>query len=141
MIFIPSVELHAFNVECEFTESEGRTVLKSEDWKEEGFIFPKSQEERCSEPNCFTHSFNYSASNDQIKALIDQSVTCKQKVKHVCSTNGLTNLSSWTGRNGVKHTYWSGDRNSTDTGFVISSLNNSFETPFLAGNKLLQITI
>ena len=120
MIFIPSEELHAFDVECEFTESDGRTVLKSEDWKEEGFIFPKSQEERCSEPNCFTHSFKYPASNDQIKALIDQSVTCKQKVKHVCSTNGLTNLSSWTGRNGVKHTYWSENRNATDKGSGIS---------------------
>ena len=50
------------------------------------------------------------------QALIDQSVTCKQKVKHVCSTNALTNLSSWTGRNGVKHSYWSGNRNATDTG-------------------------
>ena len=120
MIFIPCVELHAFNVECEFTESEGRTVLKSEDWKEEGYIFPKSQEERCSEANCFNHSFQYSASNDQIKALIDQSVACKQKIKHVCSTNGLTNLSSWTGRNGVNHTYWSGDKNATDKGTGIS---------------------
>ena len=56
------------------------------------------------------------------KALIGQSVACKQKVKHVCSINSLTNLSSWTGRNGVKHTYWSGDRNPTDKG-IGSSLN------------------
>ena len=117
----PSPTLHAFEVECIFTESEGRTVLKSEDWTEKGFIFPKNEEERCTDPNCFSHSFSYSASNDQLEALIGQSVTCKQKIKHICSTNGLTNLSSWAGRNGVKHTYWSGDRNSTDKGFVISS--------------------
>ena len=50
------------------------------------------------------------------KALIGQSVACKQKIKHICSSNGLTNLSSWTGRNGVKHTYWSGEKNATDKG-------------------------
>ena len=54
-----------------------------------------------------------------LKALIAQSVACKQKIKHVCSSNGLTNLSSWTGRNGVKHTYWSGDRNASDKGIGI----------------------
>ena len=50
------------------------------------------------------------------KALIDQSVTCKQKLRHICSTNALTNLSSWTGRNGEMNTYWSGDKNSSETG-------------------------
>ena len=52
------------------------------------------------------------------QALIGQSVACKQKVKHVCSSNALTNLSSWTGRNGVTNTYWSGNRNSTDKGMI-----------------------
>ena len=51
-----------------------------------------------------------------IQALIDQSVVCKQKVKHVCSSNALSNLSSWTDRNGVTNSYWSGDRNATDKG-------------------------
>ena len=50
------------------------------------------------------------------KALIDQSVTCKQKLRHICSTNALTNLSSWTGWNGEMNTYWSGDKNSSETG-------------------------
>ena len=114
--------MHAFQVECTFTESEGETVLKWEDWNDEGFIFPKSEQVRCKDPNCFTHTYQYSASNDQLDALIKQSVTCKQKVKHVCSSNGLTNLSSWTGRNGVNNSYWSGDRNATDKGRVNSSL-------------------
>ena len=58
------------------------------------------------------------------KALIDQSTACKQKVKHVCSTNALTNLSSWTGRNGAKNSYWSGDRNSTDKGRIRKKKGN-----------------
>ena len=118
--------MHAFEVECLFTESDGRTVLKFEDWNEKGFIFPKTEENRCTDPNCFTHTFKYLASDDQIEAIIGQSVTCKQKVKHICSTNGLTNLSSWTGRNGVKHTYWSGNRNSTEQGIRIKAhpINN-----------------
>ena len=122
-----------------FTESEGTTVLKSENWNEKGFVFPKNEEERCTDPNCFSHFFTFSASNDQIEALVDQSVTCKQKIKHVCSTNGLTNLSSWTGRDRVEYTYWSGDRNTTDKGFVISSYLNSFETLFTNGNNQFKV--
>ena len=139
-LFIPFSELHAFAVECEFTETEGRTVIRSVDWNENGFTFPNTEKERCTDPNCFSHIFEYPASNEQIKvrvkpyesnvnnawlilkALIGQSSACKQKIKHVCSINSLTNLSSWTGRNGVKHTYWSGDRNPTDKG-IRSSLN------------------
>ena len=48
------------------------------------------------------------------KALFDQSVTCKQNVKHVCFTNALTNLSSWTGRNGENNSYWSGDKDPSE---------------------------
>ena len=92
-------------MDCVFTDFEGTTVLKSDNWREEGFIFPKTEEDRCTDPNCFSHTFRYAASNEQLKALIEQSLTCKQKVKHVCSTNGLTNLASWTGRNEVLHSY------------------------------------
>ena len=53
------------------------------------------------------------------KAIISQSVACKQRIKHVCSINRLTNLSSWIGRNGFKHTYWSGNGNRTDKGIGI----------------------
>ena len=66
-IFIPFIELHAFKVECEFTETEGRTVIRSTDWNENGFIFPKTEEERCTDPNCFSHIFKYPASNAQIE--------------------------------------------------------------------------
>ena len=67
IILIPFPELHAFDVECEFTETEGRTVIRPVDWNENGFIFPNTEEERCTDPNCFSHNFNYLPSNDQIK--------------------------------------------------------------------------
>ena len=54
-------------MECEFYDKEGRTVLKPEDWRQEGFIFPKTEEERCTDPNCFSHAFKYSASADQLE--------------------------------------------------------------------------
>ena len=64
---IPSKDLHAFEVECEFTDEEGRTVLKPEDWRQEGFTFPKTENERCTDPNCFSHIFKYAASSDQLE--------------------------------------------------------------------------
>ena len=42
-------------------------MLKPEDWKQEGYIFPKSEEDRCTDPNCFSHVFKYPASSDQLK--------------------------------------------------------------------------
>ena len=41
--------------------------MKPAQWTEEGFTFPPTEDKRCSEANCFTHDFEYSASNDQIK--------------------------------------------------------------------------
>ena len=72
--FIPYYELHAFEVECQFTTEEGRTVLKPKDWRQEGFTFPKAEEERCTDPNCFSHIFEYSASSDQLK--VNNPITC-----------------------------------------------------------------
>ena len=67
IIFILFPDLHAFEVECEFTETEGRTVIRSVDWNKNGFIFPKTEEERCTDPSCFSHIFRYLASNEQIE--------------------------------------------------------------------------
>ena len=42
--------------------------------------------------------------------------------------NALTNLSSWTGRNGEKNSYWSGNKDSTEKEnevLTIISLRNS----------------
>ena len=41
--------------------------MKPEDWRQEGFIFPKTEEERCTDANCFSHIFKYLASRDQIE--------------------------------------------------------------------------
>ena len=67
---IPYVELHAFQVECQFTNIEGRSVLKPIDWSNIGYIFPKNERERCSAPNCFSQTFKYQASTNQIEVLI-----------------------------------------------------------------------
>ena len=59
--------MHAFDVECEFNENQGFTVLKPEQWTKGGFTFPPTEDQRCSEPNCFTQNFEYSASDLQIE--------------------------------------------------------------------------
>ena len=122
----PNPEQHAFAVECEFNENQGTTILKPNQWKPEGFTFPPTEDERCSGANCFTHNFEYSASNDQIKerfkiellhqtfilafqikysisikALADISTNCSQSIDHTCTVNPLTKYSSWISRDGV----------------------------------------
>ena len=62
----PNIELHAFTVECEFTEDKGITYLQPNDWRETGYIFPETENQRCNEANCFSHNFKYGASDDQI---------------------------------------------------------------------------
>ena len=62
----PDVGSPSFEVECEFTEEDGFTVLKPEDWSEDGFNYPKTEDERCTDPNCFSHSFRYDISSDQL---------------------------------------------------------------------------
>ena len=66
----PDPEEHAFDVDCEFNENQGITILKPDQWKQEGFTFPPTEDQRCKEANCFTHNFEYSASTDQIKVKI-----------------------------------------------------------------------
>ena len=55
----PSLTFHAFKVECLFTETEGITIIKALDWTNDGFKYPKQDEQRCLEPYCFNHSINY----------------------------------------------------------------------------------
>ena len=63
----PDPEYHSFDVQCEFNENQGITVLKPSQWTQGGYTFPPTEGQRCSEANCYTHNFEYSASNDQIK--------------------------------------------------------------------------
>ena len=45
--------------------------MKPKQWNEDGFIFPPTEDKRCSEANCFAHSFEYFASDDQIQVCHD----------------------------------------------------------------------
>ena len=65
----PNPALKAFIVECEFSDIQehSKTILKPVNWTEEGFTFPENEDQRCSEANCFTHEFEYSASAMQIE--------------------------------------------------------------------------
>ena len=44
--------------------------MKPKQWNENGFTFPATENQRCSEANCFTHSFDYAASMDQIQVYV-----------------------------------------------------------------------
>ena len=63
----PDVELHSFEVICEFTENSGYTIIKPENWPKNGFTFPEKSESRCTGPNCYQKKIEYGASKDQIK--------------------------------------------------------------------------
>ena len=79
----PNPELHAFEVECQFNETQGLTVLKPNEWNENGFTFPPTEDQRCSEANCFTHSFEYSASYQQIQVKIVFYLNLKTKAEDI----------------------------------------------------------
>ena len=40
----PDVELHSFEVTCEFTEKSGFTIIKPENWPKNGFTFKRISE-------------------------------------------------------------------------------------------------
>ena len=88
----PNVKLHSFEVQCEFTESQGQVSTERVVWPNEtdgnrtvlqkpnkGITiiktknlndintFPNASARRCTEPNCFTQSIEYHASNEQIE--------------------------------------------------------------------------
>ena len=88
----PNPDLHAFSVECGFTENGGVTLLKPKEWTQDGFLFPPNESQRCVDVNCFSHKFEYLASNDQIQAITNLSTICTQSVMHVCTVNALTEI-------------------------------------------------
>lgn len=66
----PTTEFHSFEVNCEFTHDQGLTVLKPLYWQKHGYVYPKNEDERCYESECFQHSFSYKPSYEQIKVFI-----------------------------------------------------------------------
>ena len=65
----PDVDLHSFEVICEFTQSGGYTIIKPENWPENGFTFPEKTENRCTDPECYQKKIEYGATTDQIKVI------------------------------------------------------------------------
>ena len=66
----PSLELHSFYVECEFTDDLGITLLRPRDWKSDGFTYPANDSDRCHTPDCFTKSIDYGITVEQIQVFI-----------------------------------------------------------------------
>ena len=96
----------------------GKTIVRPTDWTEDGSRFPVNESERCTEPYCFSKSIEYKPSKDQISAMTDLSVECKQEIEYECNLNALTGYSSWTDRNGQVNHYWHGNDSAeaSDTG-------------------------
>ena len=66
----PNIDIQAFEVECEFSDGQGVTVMKPKDWKEDGYTFPPEEDYRCEHSNCFMHNLEYDMSLDQIEVLL-----------------------------------------------------------------------
>ena len=47
----PNINYHAFEVECEFTNTGGHTIIKPKQWSDKSFVFAENQKERCTDPN------------------------------------------------------------------------------------------
>ena len=62
----PNVELHSFEVRCEFTNSQGLTILRTKNSNDQN-TFPNASANRCTDPNCFSKSIEYYGSNEQIE--------------------------------------------------------------------------
>ena len=65
----PSIHVQPFTVECEFHDGQGFTLIKSKDWKAEGYIFPPNEDYRCEHSNCFMHKLDYETTHSQIEVL------------------------------------------------------------------------
>ena len=63
----PTLKSHAFKVECQFTESEGITIIKPVGWQKNGYAYPSQNNTRCFEPNCNTHNFDYGVDLERIE--------------------------------------------------------------------------
>ena len=67
----PDVDLHSFEVICEFTQNGGYTIIKPENWPENGFNFPEKTESRCTDPECYQKKIEYGATTNQIKVILN----------------------------------------------------------------------
>ena len=70
----PSLKYKSFKVKCEFTETGGRSILMPLNWRENGFIYPENEHQRCTEPECFQHLFSYGPRFEQIEVSFFQRI-------------------------------------------------------------------
>ena len=63
----PTLNEHSFKVICEFSESKGYTIINPVGFNESGNIFPKTNADRCRDPECYSESISYGVNTAQLK--------------------------------------------------------------------------
>ena len=111
----PSLDVVPFEVYCEFTTIGATTVLFYTQTQANWTSTPNA-DDGCEDRGCFIDEITYNATKYQIEALLYLSVGCEQEIKHVCSTNPLTNYAFWNDRHGREIAYWNGDNDVNATG-------------------------
>jgi len=112
----PSYYVDSFNVDCSFEDGIATTTLEHTHSNPTGYTSLPLASDGCDEPGCFQDNITYSASIEQIEALIDISDTCEQYIQNNCSNNALTGFSYWTDRNGFEQEYWNGNKSTGERG-------------------------
>ena len=85
-----------------------------------GITAKPNQPGGCDDRGCFVDQISYSATKDQLEALIYISEHCEQAIDHVCNTNPLSDVAFWVDRNG--------DEGDDPTNFSLPK--SGFETKF-----------
>jgi hypothetical protein len=102
----PTSYLEPFSVECNFDGKVGTTIIKVDHTG--GITSTPLQSDGCAEPGCYTDTFIYNATTEQLTGLTSISSECSQYIIHNCTMNELTTYSWWTDRNGKQRGYWHG---------------------------------
>ena len=63
----PTLNEHSFKVFCEFSNSTGYTIIKPVGFNESGEIYPKTNADRCKDPECFSETIDYGINIEQLK--------------------------------------------------------------------------
>jgi len=114
----PSYDVDPFYVNCSFENGIATTSLEHTHSNPTGFTSLPLTSDGCYEPGCFKDNITYSASIEQMEALIDISDTCEQYIQNNCSNNALTDFAYWTDRNGIDQEYWNGDKSTGEQGCI-----------------------
>ena len=105
----PDKNLSPFEVFCSIFDNEAETHIRHEFWNSKKYTSTPDSDDGCSNAGCYNDVIKYSATVEQIQALIRISVKCEQKINHECNINALSGFGWWTGPNGNINQYWDGD--------------------------------